>query len=279
MRNFAREHFQKHCAKAAAEQAAEFGAMQDMTAFELQMVQLNNDRQRLKQIASTAAKVVLKKALLPNHLPYVEGIIEADKSIQDEVFMTMLVWCIDVGDYAKALQLTEFALRHNMIMPDSFKRNTATYVVETIAEAFLKQLKTNADVEVSVLWKLESILENFSNETLNMPDQVSAKLNVAAGKAELKYIKAEIDRNQGQIDAFTPEWVLHHSQHAKMRFEQALLLDEKCGCRADLKAIEKILEQVIPVFKEFHKQPEPLLNSDGSQVVDDQGNLVFKTTE
>ena len=118
MRNFAREHFAKHQAKKAAETAAEFGAMQDMTAYELQMVQLNNDRQRLKQIQATAAKVVLKTALLPNYLPYTEGILEADKSIQDEVFMTILVWCIDVGDYAKALELSEFALRHNMIMPE-----------------------------------------------------------------------------------------------------------------------------------------------------------------
>ena len=140
----ARQHFQKHQAKKAAVSAAEFGAMQDMTAYELQMVQLNNDRQRLKQIQATAAKVVLKTALLPNYLPYIEGILEADKSIQDEVFMTILVWCIDVGDYAKALELAEFALRHNMIMPDAFKRNTATYVVETIAEAFLKQLKKSA---------------------------------------------------------------------------------------------------------------------------------------
>lgn len=275
--SLARQHFQKHQAKAAAEQAAEFGAMQNMTAFELQIVQLNNDRQRLKQIQSTEAKVVLKKALLPNHLPYVEGILEANKAIQDEVFMTILVWCIDVGDYTKALQLAEFALRNNMIMPDSFKRNTATYVVETIAETFLKKLKTNIDVDVNILWKLESILENFSNETLNMPDQVSAKFNVAIGKAELKYIKAEIDKNG--IDGYTPEWVLHHSQYAKNLFEKALLLDEKCGCRADLKAIEKILEQVIPIFKKLTKQPEPLLNNDGSQVVDDQGNLVFKTTE
>ena len=100
----ARQHFQKHQAKKAAVSAAEFGAMQDMTAYELQMVQLNNDRQRLKQIQATAAKVVLKTALLPNYLPYIEGILEADKAIQDEVFMTILVWCIDVGDYAKALE-------------------------------------------------------------------------------------------------------------------------------------------------------------------------------
>ena len=159
----ARQHFQKHQAKKAAVSAAEFGAMQDMTAYELQMMQLNNDRQRLKQIQAKDAKVVLKTALLPNYLPYIEGILEADKSIQDEVFMTILVWCIDVGDYAKALLLAEFALRHNMIMPDAFKRNTATYIVETIAEVYLKQLKTNAIVDISVLEQQIQQITDYSN--------------------------------------------------------------------------------------------------------------------
>ena len=51
--SLARQHFQKHSAKAAAESAAEFGTMKDATAYELQLMQLNNDRARLKQIQST----------------------------------------------------------------------------------------------------------------------------------------------------------------------------------------------------------------------------------
>jgi len=120
--SLARQHFMKHSAKAAAETAAEFGTMQEQSFYELQLAQLNNDRHRLKQIQSTEAKIQLKKALVPTYLPYIDGIIEANKSVQDVVFMTVLVWCIDVENYAKALEMAEFALVHNMIMPDRFER-------------------------------------------------------------------------------------------------------------------------------------------------------------
>ena len=247
--NLARQHFQKHQAKEAAEKAAEFGAMQDMTAFELQMMQLNNDRQRLKQIQSTDAKVVLKKALLPNHLPYVEGILEADKSIQDEIFMTMLVWCIDVGDYEKALQLSEFALRHNMIMPDAFKRNTATYAVETIAEAFLKQLKTNAVVDISVLQQVDALIQHpdFDPTILDMPNQAKAKLYVALGKATVKLIQSTDEPSDADL-------VL--AQSAQHYLSHAYDLDEKCGGLGDLKSIQKFLEK----FDE--RLPKPATNTE-----------------
>lgn len=250
MRNFAREHFQKHQAKAAAEQAAEFGAMQDMTAFELQMMQLNNDLQRLKQIQATEAKVVLKKALLPNHLPYVEGILEANKSIQDEVFMTILVWCIDVGDYAKTLQLAEFALRHNMIMPDSFKRNTATYVVETIAEVFLKQLKTNAIVDISVLEQVEQLIQNpdLDPTVLDMPSQAKAKLYVALGKASVKLIQSTDEPNDAD---------LVFAQSAQRYLAHAFDLDEKCGGLGDLKSVQKFLDKFADRLPKLETDIEP----------------------
>lgn len=243
--NLARQHFQKHQAKEAAEKAAEFGAMKDMTAFELQMMQLNNDRQRLKQIQAKDAKVVLKTALLPSYLPYVEGILEADKSIQDEVFMTILVWCIDVGDYEKALQLAEFALRHNMIMPDAFKRNTATYVVETIAEVYLKQLKTNAIVDISVLEQVEKLFLNPDIDTtvLDMPVQAKAKLYLALGKATVKFIQNKDEPSDAD---------LVHAQSAESYLAEAFELDEKSGALGELKATKKFLEK----FAERLPKPE-----------------------
>lgn len=275
--SLARQHFQKHSAKAAAVSAAEYGTMQDQSFYELQLAQLNNDRHRLKQIQSTEAKILLKKGLLPTYLPYVDGIIEANKSVQDDVFMTVLIWCIDAENYAKALEMAEFALTHNMIMPDRFERKTATLVIEEIANAFLKQLKTNAEVEIEVLWSLEKLIENedIPKEIRDMPDQVRAKLLVALGKAELKYINAEIAINAGIIDEKTPEWVFNWSTSAKERFERAIQLDDKCGGKQDLKTVETLLKKFPP---QTPKQAEPLLNADGSQVVDDQGNLQFKTT-
>lgn len=275
--SLARQHFQKHSAKAAAVSAAEFGTMQDQSFYELQLAQLNNDRHRLKQIQSTEAKIKLKEALLPTYLPYVDGVIEANKSVQDVVFMTVLVWCIDVENYVKALEMAEFALVHKMIMPDRFERKTATLVTEEIANAFLKQLKTNTEVEINVLWNLEALIENedIPKEIRDMPDQVRAKLYVALAKAELKSINAEIAKNDGMIDEKTPEWIFHHAKFAKERFERAIELDDKCGGKQDLKTVETLLKKFPP---QAPKQAEPLLNADGSQVVDDQGDLQFKAT-
>ena len=53
-------------------------------------------------------------------------------------------------------------------------------------------------------------------------------------------------------------------------------LAEKSGALGELKATRKFLDKFAD---RLPKQPEPLLNSDGSQVVDDQGALVFKPTE
>lgn len=284
----ARNHFHKHSAKAAAESAAEFGTMQEQTFYELQLAQLNNDRHRLKQIQSIEAKIQLKQALVPIYLPYVEGIIEANKPIQDVVFMTILVWCIDVGNYEKALVMADFALRHNMIMPDRFERSTATLVVEEIANGFLKKLKTNADIDLPILLNLETLLENedIPKEALDMPDQVRAKLLVALAKGEIKEINKSIDANSGEIDDQLPEWVWHHAEDAKKRLERAIELDDRCNGKQDLKTLTSLLkklplpsDQVKPSEEvQPTQQAEPLLNTNGSQVVDDLGNLAFKTT-
>lgn len=284
----ARNHFQKHSAKAAAESAAEFGTMQEQTFYELQLTQLNNDLHRLKQIQSIEAKIQLKQALVPTYFPYVEGIIEANKPVQDNVFMTVLVWCIDTGFYEKAVEMAEFALRHKMVMPDRFERQTATLVIEEISNAFLKKLKTNADIDLEILWSLETLLESedIPKEALDMPDQVRAKLLVALAKGEIKEINVAIDANAGEIDDQLPEWIWHHAQHAKTRLERAIELDDRCNGKQDLKSLTSLLKK-LPVPSDQVKpseevqptqQAEPLLNTNGSQVVDDQGNLAFKTT-
>lgn len=258
--SLARQHFMKHSAKAAAETAAEFGTMQEQSFYELQLAQLNNDRHRLKQIQSTEAKIQLKKALVPTYLPYIDGIIEANKSVQDVVFMTVLVWCIDVEIYAKALEMAEFALVHNMIMPDRFERKTATLVTEEIANAFLKQLKTNAEVDIAVLQQLEKIVirTDIDAKVLDMPDQVKAKLFVALGKAKIKLIESKDEPSQSDL-AF--------AQDAQAYLERAIELDEKCGGKQDLKTVETLLKKFVPQQVE---QTESSANADSSQTANDQ---------
>lgn len=278
--SLARKHFLKHSAKAAAEVAAEFGTMQSLNAYELQLAQLNNDRSRLKQIQSTESKVKLKKALVPKYIPYVDGIIEANQGIQDEVFMTILVWCIDIADYKKALEMAEFALAHKMVMPDRFARTTAVLVTEEIANAFLKMLKTDATVDIEVLWALEKLIkiDDLSEDEArhrDMPDQVKAKLLIVLAKVEIQSINTEIAKNSGNIDEKLPQWVYHWTRFAKERLERAISLDDKCGGKQDLNNVIKLLSKFPDIATE---QTEFLQNTRSFQAVDDQGLLVFKST-
>ena len=255
--SLARQHFMKHSAKAAAETAAEFGTMQEQSFYELQLAQLNNDRHRLKQIQSTEAKVKLKEALVPTYLPYVDGIMEANKTVQDVVFMTLLVWCIDIENYAKALEMAEFALLHDMLMPDRFDRKTATLVTEEIANAFLKKLKSSADVDIEVLQELEQLVlhTEFDEKLPDMPDQVKSKLLVALGKATIKQIKSKDEPDDLDIES---------AQNAQAYLQRAIELDDKCGGKQDLKTVDALL-------KKFPSETQ-------EQVENDQDNDPSKTT-
>ncbi|MDC4075672.1 MULTISPECIES: phage terminase small subunit [Acinetobacter calcoaceticus/baumannii complex] len=234
--NLARQHFRKHQAKSAAEQAAEFGSMKNATAYELQLMQLNNDRARLKQIQSTENKIKLKSELLPNYAPYIDGILEAQSGVQDEILTEMMIWNIDTSNFTQALQIAEYVLVHNLSLPDRFERTPACVITEEISATFLKQLKTNVEIDIDVLKQLESLMTNpdLPSKTLDMPDQVKAKMYLALGKAELRLI----------TDKEAPDPV--HTKAALDYLQKAVELDDKCGGRGDLNLVQKLYDKFAP---------------------------------
>lgn len=261
--NLARKHFQKHQAKSAAETAAEYGTMQNLNAYEQQLMQLNNDKNRLKNIQSKQNKVELKRQLIPNYKPYIQGILDVKPAVQDAVVTEILVWAIDIGDYDFALDIAEYVLEHGLKLPDRFERSEACFITEDIAEEFLKVLKTDAPVDIAVLERLESLItdESLDKSKRDMPDEVKAKLYLALGKAEMRLITGE-----QLVD-------LGHATFARDYLEQACKLDDKCGGRTDLNKMIKLVSKLQPTTE----QPEVanvLLNQNGTPVVDDQGSMV-----
>ncbi|WP_264753712.1 phage terminase small subunit, partial [Acinetobacter baumannii] len=96
--------------------------------YELQLMQLNNDRARLKQIQSTENKIKLKAELLPTYAPYIDGILEAQSGVQDEILTEMMIWNIDTSNFSRALQIAEYVLVHNLALPDRFERTPACVI-------------------------------------------------------------------------------------------------------------------------------------------------------
>lgn len=279
--NLARKHYQQHQAKSAAESAAEFGTMQNTNAYEQQLMQLNSDKNRLKNIQSKQNKVELKRQLLPNYKPYLHGILEVKPGVQDAVVTEMLVWSIDVGEYDFALDLAEYVLEHGLKLPDRFERSEACFITEDIADEFLKVLKTDVSIDITVLERLESLItdESLDKSKRDMPDEVKAKLYLALGKAEMRLITGE-----QLVD-------LVHATRARDFLEQACKLDDKCGGRTDLNKMTKFVTKLQPVFVKSDEnppiqilnpegtteQPEAtnvLLNQNGTPVIDDHGSMV-----
>ncbi|XKU39225.1 terminase endonuclease subunit [Pseudomonas [fluorescens] ATCC 17400] len=213
----------------AAMEAAKTAPQQSMagaTAYEHQLNQLLQDRLRLKAIQSTAAKEALKPQLLPQYVPYVEGVLAGGNGAQDDVLTTIMVWRIDAGEYAGALDIADYVLKHKLIMPDRFERTTGCLVAEEIATAALKAQKTNGTFDLSILHRTIELTDEE-----DMPDQARAKLYLATGRATVHGITAEEPGQPGQIQAGID------------LLKRAIELHDSCGGKKDLERVERLLKK------------------------------------
>lgn len=213
----------------AAMEAAKTAPQQSMagaTAYEHQLNQLLQDRLRLKAIQSTAAKEALKPQLLPQYVPYVEGVLAGGNGAQDDVLTTIMVWRIDAGEYAGALDIADYVLKHKLIMPDRFERTTGCLVAEEIATAALKAQKTNGTFDLSILHRTVELTDDE-----DMPDQARAKLYLATGRATVHGITAEEPGQPGQIQAGID------------LLKRAIELHDSCGGKKDLDGAERLLKK------------------------------------
>ncbi|MFX8102743.1 phage terminase small subunit, partial [Acinetobacter baumannii] len=79
-------------------------------------------------IQSTENKIKLKAELLPTYAPYIDGILEAQSGVQDEILTEMMIWNIDTSNFSRALQIAEYVLVHNLALPDRFERTPACVI-------------------------------------------------------------------------------------------------------------------------------------------------------
>ena len=167
----------KRAAKEAAA-TAPAASMAGANSYELQLAQLLQDRLRIKNVHSNEGKAELKRQLLPAYEPYIQGVLAAGQGAQDEVLTTIMVWRLDAGDYAGALEVAAYVIQHNLGMPDRFARTSPCLVAEEIAEAALKALKAGGEFPLDVLERAHQLTAEQ-----DMPDEARAKLHLAIGKA------------------------------------------------------------------------------------------------
>lgn len=219
MQSPARAHFIKHSVVAAAQAAADNAARPDATQYELHLAQLAEHRRSLKSIKSVERKIDFKRQVLPEYTAYVDGVLAGDSGAPDDVLTTVMVWRIDTGDIDGALVIADYVLRHNLPLPDQYKRDAACVIAEEIAEHALLELAHDGGADAAVL--VDQITRTcYLVAHCDMPDEVAAKLNKALGYA-LR------DSNP---------------KAAREALDRALQLNPKCGVKRDIELLDRAIK-------------------------------------
>jgi hypothetical protein len=200
-----------------AAQVSAHNPLANATGYELMLYKLAGDKRRLKLIQSLSRKIEAKREMLPDYAPWIQGALSADGGGQDEVLMTVMVWMIDTGDFAAALPIVRYALKHKLILPDQYQRTLACLVVEEMADTAMKGRALDQAIDVAGLLEVASV-----TAAEDMPDQVKAKLFKA-----IAYGLSASDRPA-----------------AAGYFRQALTLHPKCGVIKDLERLEREIKNM-----------------------------------
>ena len=220
----ARRHFiRASAAKSSAH--VQKGKQQTGEQYELMAAAMWEARQTLKNIKSIEAKINKKRELLPQFVPYLKGVLEAGNGAQDDVLLTCMVWCFDIGDLDGGLDIAEYAIKHNLQTPDRYSRDTASLVAEQVAEQALQLLagasdenrKDLADALIPELFRTLKLTDGA-----DMHDQISAKLHKATG-----YVLREIGETENAISML----------------QRALKLNDRVGVKKDIENLERQLKK------------------------------------
>ncbi|MDD5175739.1 MAG: phage terminase small subunit [Sterolibacterium sp.] len=207
----ARAYFQR--ALAAQRQASTPAARADANAYELMLAKLTEDKRRLHDVQSFDRRAEIKRELLPEYTPWIEGVLKGDQGVQDDVLMTIMVWHIDVGNLFYALEIAGYAIKHKLAMPDQYKRSTGCLIAEEFADYALRQKDgIGADVTEDLIAAGNLVAAE------DMPDEVRAKL--------LKAIGYGLDQQGDKTEAVD-------------YLKRALALHDKVGVKKDIERLER----------------------------------------
>ena len=176
---YAAKHKEKLLAQQAAEKAGETPEkkIENAPVHNQMQAKLDANLQELSTIKGTDKKVARKLELMGEYLPYIKGILKADTAAQDDVFMNLFVWAIDISEFALAMQMAAHAIKHDLKMPERYSRDVPAVIAEDIADSVNK-----GDAEISVD-QINEVLDLVKEKDLH--DAVRSKINKAAGKINL----------------------------------------------------------------------------------------------
>ncbi|HFW2298989.1 TPA: terminase endonuclease subunit [Salmonella enterica subsp. enterica serovar Virchow] len=207
---------QRHMMRVSASQAAqqEQTPLRHATAYEQMLVKLADDRRTLKNIRSNERKAEKKRELLPFYAPWVAGVLADGRGAQDDIVMTVMLWRLDAGDIAGALEIAPYALKYGLT--SDHRRTTPYMLVEEVALA--AQRLRDAGESVDLSW-LQTTID--LTDGADVPDMVRARLHKVTGLTL---------RDAGM------------NTEALAQFQRAMQLDRNAGVRKEIERLERALK-------------------------------------
>ncbi|CGO08306.1 terminase endonuclease subunit [Salmonella enterica] len=207
---------QRHMMRVSASQAAqrEQAPLRHATAYEQMLVKLADDRRTLKNIRSNERKAEKKRELLPFYAPWVAGVLTDGRGTQDDIVMTVMLWRLDAGDIAGALEIAPYALKYGLT--SDHRRTTPYMLVEEVALAALRLRDAGESVDLSWLQTTIDLTDGA-----DVPDMVRARLHKVTGLTL---------RDAGM------------NAEALAQFQRAMQLDRNAGVRKEIERLERALK-------------------------------------
>lgn len=214
------------------------------SASDLMLIKLIEDRRRLKDLQSTTAKVALKRdELLPEYQAWIDGLLSVagDWPVgqANDVLTTIMMWSIDAGDIARALDIAEMVLAQDIPLPSQFNRTPGCAIAEEIAEAAFAAIRDKTDFDADLIARTQLVTEGQ-----DMPDQVRAKLFKAEALLANRAL-VDLDATGEQPDG--PAGAAQSLTNAALAAaNEALRLDGTSGVKTLILTLEKRLKKFVP---------------------------------
>ena len=202
------------------------------SAYELMLMKLVDDRRTLSNIQSVQRKIEAKAKMLPTYQAWIDGVLADGKGAQDDVIATVLVWHVDVGDYARALQISRYAVEHKFSLPDRYKRDLSTMLQDEFAEGYFRgPLKEQPELAADVLQQVVQLTTKADT-----PDQARAKLHKALGLALLELVD-KVDAENVTADS------VDQANASRQNLARAAELYQGAGVKKDIERLDRRLKK------------------------------------
>lgn len=227
----AQRHRQQMLAQQRQKAASAHGAASG-SQYEQLLARLAEHKRSLKTIASSEGKGQYKAQAVLDFDGWVDGVLKSGTGAADEIFTTMLAWQFDAGNYLRCLELAAYAIKHQLTMPDQFKRSVPVFLIDEYAKAALAG-------KLKAPWKADQLLE----KVITLTDAQDAH-DIPRSRLYKAYTFARIGRlESSDIDKdLAPEV----AAAALAGLRRALELDDNVGVKKEISKLESYLKKTAP---------------------------------